>query len=288
MNPKLILKDGSEYEGLSFGAETSVSGETVFTTGMVGYPESLTDPSFRGQILVFTYPLLGNYGVPDKKFWESARLQVSGIIVCNYNSTPSHYSSRQTLAEWLKKENIPGLEIKDTRGLTLKLRERGVMLGKIVFDSLSLRGVHPTKQSLHYDKIASAALAMTEFQDPNLRNLVAEVSCKKPYIIGKGNPSTPLRAGKTIALIDCGAKFNIARSLAARGFKVVVVPWNVNPLKLKTKFSGVVISNGPGDPQKAVETIGNVKLIMAKKIPILGVCLGNQILALAAGGTTYK
>lgn len=147
MNSKLILKDGTTYEGTSFGADVQAAGEVVFATGMVGYPEAITDPSFCGQILVMTYPLVGNYGVPDKKFWESEKIQISGLIVCNYNSTPSHYSSRQTLASWLKKEKIPAMEIKDTRGLTQKLREHGVMLGKMTFDSLSLRGVQPTKQS---------------------------------------------------------------------------------------------------------------------------------------------
>jgi carbamoyl-phosphate synthase small subunit len=280
MQPKLILKDGTTYEGLSFGADRSISGEVVFATGMVGYPESLTDPSYRGQILVFTYPLIGNYGVPDKKYWESDKIQISGLIVCNYNSTPSHWQSKQTLSAWLKKEGVPALEIKDTRGLTLKLRTQGVMLGRITPDSMSLR-VQP-KQSNHREKIASsdALLAMTQFEDSNLRNLVAEVSIKKPQIIGRGK--------KIVALIDCGAKANIARSLAKRGLKVIIVPWNFNPLKLKQKISGVVISNGPGDPQRADITIANTKLIMAKKLPILGICLGNQILALAAGGTTYK
>lgn len=280
MKASLVLKDGTLYEGESFGSPTTVAGEVVFATGMVGYPESLTDPSFRGQILVYTYPLIGNYGVPDKKFWESDKLQISGLIVCNYNPTPSHYSSKMALADWLKKEKIPGLEIKDTRGLTLKLREQGVMLGEIAFDDASSR-VQP-KRSLFGKKIASsdALLAKTEFQDPNGRNLVAEVSTKKTYIVGNGK--------KTIALIDCGAKKNIVNRLVAKGLKVVVVPWNFNPLKLKVKVSGVVISNGPGDPMKADITIANVKNIISKKIPALGICLGNQILALAAGGTTYK
>lgn len=268
MQPKLILKDGTEYLGKSFGAEKSISGEVVFTTGMVGYPESLTDPSFRGQILVYTYPLIGNYGVPDKKFWESNKIQVAGLIVCNYNDTPSHYSSEQTLAQWLKNENIPALEIKDTRGLTQKLRTQGVMLGRISSDG---RG---TTLNLRRKD------AEGDFDDPNLRNLVAEVSTKKSYTIGKGK--------KSVALIDCGTKYNIARSLAKCGLKVIVVPWDFNPLKLKNKISGVVISNGPGDPQMADATIANVKLLMTKKLPILGICLGNQILALAAGGKTYK
>lgn len=265
MKAKLILKDGSEYIGESFGSPTSAAGEVVFATGMVGYPESLTDPSFKGQILVYTYPLIGNYGVPEKKFWESGKLQISGLIVCNYNATPSHYSSKMQLAEWLKKEKIPGLEIKDTRGLTLKLRDKGSMLGKVVFGK---------------DKI--------EFEDPNERNLVAEVSIKKPATFGKGNASASLRARKTVALIDCGSKKNILNRLLARGLKVIIVPWNFNPLKLKVKLAGIVISNGPGDPQKADATIANVRNIIAKKIPTLGICLGNQILALAAGGTTYK
>src|ERR1700690_1626140 len=129
MQGKLILKDGTVLEGQSFGATQPTAGEVVFATGMVGYPESLTDPSFRGQILVYTYPIIGNYGVPDKKFWESGKMQVAGLIVCNYNNTPWHYSSKQTLADWLKKSGVPALEIKDTRGLTLKLRQQGVMLG---------------------------------------------------------------------------------------------------------------------------------------------------------------
>jgi len=285
MKASLILKDGTIYNGISFGADVSVSGEVVFATGMVGYPESLTDPSYRGQILVFTYPLIGNYGVPDKKYWESGKIQVSGLIVCNYNDTPSHWQSKQSLSQWLKKEGVPALEIKDTRGLTLKLRTQGVMLGKISFPSgVILRpNTSEAEESLKLSKKRSFTGVQDDadgFADPNLRNLVAEVSIKKPQIIGRGR--------KTVALIDCGAKANIARSLVKRGLKVIVVPWNFNPLKLKQKIGGVVISNGPGDPQKADATIANAKLLLAKKMPILGICLGNQILALAAGGTTYK
>ncbi len=289
MNTKLVLKDGTVYQGESFGAKKFSSGEVVFATGMVGYPESLTDPSFRGQILVFTYPLIGNYGVPEKKFWESDKIQVSGIIVCNYNATPSHWQSKQSLGQWLKKEGVPALEIKDTRGLTLKLRTKGVMLGKIIFKEYGLdtdiRMEHSeTKQHLNpYIRTVSSVLhkhSKDTFDDPNLRNLVAEVSTKKLYTIGNGKT--------TVALIDCGAKLNIAHSLEKRGLKVIVVPCNFNPLKLKNKLSGVVISNGPGNPQKADTTIANVKLLLAKKMPILGICLGNQILALAAGGSTYK
>lgn len=257
INSKLILKDGSEFTGKSFGANKSVSGEVVFATGMVGYPETLTDPSFRGQILVLTYPLIGNYGVPKKEFWESGKIQISGLIVCNYIDTPSHHAMEMTLGQWLKNEGIPALEIKDTRLLTQKLRTEGVMLGKIVFGKDNQK-----------------------FEDPNSRNLVAEVSTKEIISFGKGE--------KTIVLIDCGVKQNIVRSLTARNFKVVVVPWDTDVLKLDFSFSAVLISNGPGDPKMVKTTINNVKKIIKKQIPIFGICLGNQILTLALGGTTYK
>ena len=254
---KLILKDGTQFWGKSFGADKIISGEVVFATGMVGYPEALTDPSFKGQILVLTYPLIGNYGVPKKEFWESQKIQVSGLVVCNYIDTPSHYASQMTLGEWFKKEKVPLVEIKDTRALTQKLRNEGVSLGKIIINGRDV-----------------------SFKDPNLKNLVAEVSTKKILSFGSGK--------KTIILIDCGAKQNIIRSIVDRGFKVMVVPWNTNVMKLKFPFFAVVISNGPGDPQKVKIAINNVKKIIAKKIPTLGICLGNQILALALGGTTYK
>lgn len=254
---KLILKDGAEFEGKSFGGEKSVAGEVVFATGMVGYPEALTDPSFRGQILVLTYPLVGNYGVPKKEFWESQKIQISGLVVCNYIDTPSHHAMKMTLGEWFKKEGVPLLEIKDTRALTQKLRNEGASLGKIIIGGKNI-----------------------PFEDPNLRNLVAEVSAKKILSFGTGR--------KTVVLVDCGAKRNIVRSILMRGFKVVVVPWNTDLTKLKFPFEAVVISNGPGDPQKVKSAINNIKKIIAKKIPVFGICLGNQILTLALGGTTYK
>jgi carbamoyl-phosphate synthase small subunit len=260
---KLIFKDGSIFEGKSFGGEKSVSGEVVFATGMVGYPEALTDPSFKGQILVMTYPLIGNYGVPPREFLESKKIQVSGLIVCNYIDTPSHHQSAMTLGEWFKKENVPLLEIKDTRALTQKLRSEGVSLGKIIIGNKPAR-----------------AAGNVSFEDPNLRNLVAEVSTKEILFYGKGD--------KTIVLIDCGAKQNIVRRLLARGFRVAVVPSDTDVVKLKFPLDAVVISNGPGDPTKVGATILNVKNILKKKIPILGICLGNQILTLALGGTTYK
>ncbi len=254
---KLILKDGTVYEGINFGAGKSVSGEVVFATGMVGYPEALTDPSFKGQILVLTYPLMGNYGVPKKDFWESNKIQVSGLIVCNYIDTPSHHAMESSLGKWLKNEKIPALQIKDTRALTQKLRDEGVSLGKIIIGGQDV-----------------------SFENPNVRNLVAEVSTKEILSFGLGK--------KTIVLLDCGQKQNIVKRLVARGLKVKVVPWNTDILKLGFPFSAVIISNGPGDPKKVKVTINNVKKIIAKKIPTLGICLGNQILTLALGGTTYK
>lgn len=253
----LILKDGSKYEGKIFGGDISVAGEVVFATGMVGYPEALTDPSFRGQILVMTYPLIGNYGVPDKEFFESNKIQVKGLVVSSYIDTPSHHGNIETLHDWMKRENVPLLEIKDTRMLTQKLRDDGSSLGKIVLGKNNLK-----------------------FDNPDLRNLVAEVSTKEIYFKGEGK--------KTIVLIDCGAKANIVRRIVKRGFRVAVVPFDTDVTKLPFQYSAVVISNGPGNPKKVKETILNIKKIIKLRTPIFGICLGNQILTLACGGSTYK
>ncbi len=265
MNATLMLQDGTKLEGRSFGVETGVSGEVVFTTGMVGYPEALTDPSYAGQILVFTYPLIGNYGVPDSRFWESDRVHPAGVIVSSYNETPSHFMSKVTLGEWLKKEGVPGLEIKDTRFLTQKLRTQGSMLGKIVFDSPEAKDI--------------------PFEDPNKRNLVAEVSTREIITeIGRDKP----RVVPPVVLFDCGAKRNIRRNLLKRGVNVTTVPWDFDLLNSDLTYDAVILSNGPGDPKMAVQTITNVQKILSQKKPLLGICLGNQILALAAGGDTYK
>ena len=263
MTGKLIFEDGSVFEGKSFGAKLSSAGEVVFSTGMVGYPESLTDPSYLGQILILTYPLIGNYGVPEKKYWESDSIKVSGLIVSNYIDTPSHFQSRMTLGEWLKNEKIPALEIADTRLLTQKIRTKGTMLGKIILDK------------------------NIDFYDPNKENLVAKVSTRSLLIKGDSlNKESPCR--KTVLLIDCGAKKNIERCLIKRGVKVTTVPWDFDPFIKKTKFDAIVISNGPGDPKMATKTINTIKNALGKKIPILGICLGHQLLALATGGDTYK
>lgn len=282
---KLILEDGSIFEGKSFGAEQAMAGEVVFSTGMVGYPESLTDPSYKGQILILTYPLIGNYGVPDKKYWESDGIKVSGLIVSNYINTPSHFQSIKTLAQWLKEENIPALEISDTRFLTQKIRVKGTMLGKIIADN-------PER----------SRKVNVDFYDPNKDNLVAQVSTGKLYTPRVNYVGTPGKTRKKVLLIDCGAKQNIVRSLLKRNVEVDVVPWDFDPFSenrpqrsyardlrgLKLNFDGIVVSNGPGDPKMATKTIEITKKALDKKIPILGVCLGNQLLALAAGGDTQK
>lgn len=256
MEGKLVLEDKNEYVGKSFGFNKSIAGEVVFSTGMVGYPEAFTDPSYAGQILICTYPLIGNYGVPDKKYWESGRLQIAGLIVSTYNNTPSHFQAKKTLAEWLKDEKVPALEIKDTRLLTQKIREQGTMLGKIIIG----RDV--------------------KLYDPNLDNLVAQVSPKKILKEGIGK--------RTVVLLDCGAKKNISRNILRRNVRLITVPWDTDIFLLPEKFDALIISNGPGDPKMAGETIKTVRTALKKRIPTLGVCLGNQLLALAAGGDTSK
>ncbi|QBD83756.1 carbamoyl-phosphate synthase (glutamine-hydrolyzing) small subunit [Ktedonosporobacter rubrisoli] len=255
---KLLLEDGTTFEGTSFGYEKSMAGEVVFGTGMVGYPESLTDASFAGQILAMTYPIIGNYGVPDSSRWEDDKIHVAGLIVSHYIDTPSHAQSTMELGAWLKREKIPGLQVKDTRLLTQYIRTHGSMLGKIIFE----RDV--------------------PFYDPNAVNLVEQVSVKQVLREGQGE--------QTIVLIDCGAKRNIKRSLLARNVRVITVPWDWDLFAPGNDFTfdGIVISNGPGNPKLAQKTIKTVKTALERKIPTLGICLGHQLLALAAGGDTYK
>lgn len=271
MQAILHLEDGTKIDGVSFGADVSAAGEVVFTTGMVGYPESLTDPSFAGQILVFTYPLIGNYGVPEKSSWESDKIHLSGVIVSSYNDTPSHHSSTQSLSDWLKSNNIPGIQISDTRFLAKKIRTDGVMRGKILIGN------------------------DVSFID-SAENLVARVSTKK---IVEYSPSTRSQKSLTarginnssqgtVLMIDCGVKNNTIREFLQRGVKVIRVPWDYDPFTAGLKFDALFISNGPGDPKTVVATIKTVKIALDRKMPIFGICLGNQILALAAGGDTYK
>lgn len=271
MTGKLVLSDGTVFLGQSFGSENSTSlgdeptsGEVVFNTGMVGYPESLTDPSYFGQILTLTYPLQGNYGVPKRDFWESDRIQIKALIVQNYIDHPSHFESKKTLSAWLKKEGIPALTGIDTRQLTIKLREHGVMLGKIVISNQS--------SAIRQDK--------SEIYDPNSENILPYVSTKEVKFYGEGK--------KNIVLIDCGVKDNIIRSFLKRGVRVTRVPWDFDVLNSGINFDGVMVSNGPGDPGKAVKTIQNVRQILTKNIPTFGICLGSQIMALSQGAQTFK
>ena len=271
---KLVLEDGSEYSGWSFGKPRSQAGEVVFTTGMSGYPQSLTDPSFRGQILVSTYPLMGNYGVPVQPktgepffdgaglpvHFESPRIQVSAFVVSEICEEPSHFSSGASLSAWLEKNNVPGIWGIDTRALTKRLREQGVMRGKVLVEG-------------------SRDLTM---DSGIILNPVAEVSPPEVKTFSPGGVKNPPR----IVLVDCGAKANIFRCLLARGAEIIRVPWNHDLSGLD--YDGLFLSNGPGDPKDCGRTIAMVRKAFTLGKPIFGICLGNQIMALAAGADTYK
>jgi len=259
---KLVLEDGSEFWGYSFGHEASVAGEIVFNTAMTGYPESLTDPSYRGQILVLTYPSIGNYGVPGKtekdgmfEFFESEHIHTSALIISDYSSKYNHWNATQSLGDWLKEEKVPGLFGIDTRQLTKIIREKGSMLAKIIFSDQEI-----------------------DFYDPNIDNLVDQVSVRKKTIYGNGKYK--------ILLIDCGVKSNIIRYLLRFDTTVIRVPWDYD--YSTEEFDGLFISNGPGDPTMCIPTIENLKHSINKNQPIFGICLGHQLIALASGAKTYK
>jgi len=264
----LVLEDGSVWRGRGFGGRGRTTGEVVFNTGMTGYTQSLTDPSYRGQILCQTYPLIGNYGISPDDF-ESGRPQVQGYIVAEACPMPSHRTSRESLPSWLEKHGLPGIQGIDTRALTKRLRLRGVMLGLL----------ETSETAIDIPLLQEAA---RQIPDPNRRNLVREVAIPETMVY---NPkSTP-----TVVLLDCGAKESIVRSLTRRKVKVVRVPGDASYTEvMKHGPAGVVISNGPGDPKQCRETILTVKDLLGDKVPTFGICLGNQVLALAAGGSTYK
>lgn len=258
----LVLENGTVFQGYSFGSDTSISGEVVFNTGMMGYPESLTDPSYKGQILTLTYPLIGNYGIPDKSKengllsnFESDRIHVQGLVISDYSEDYFHWNAEKSLGDWLKEERIPGIFGIDTRALTKILREKGTMLGKIIIED---------------EDVA--------FSDPSKINLVAEVSINEKVVYGKGK--------EKILIVDCGCKYNIIRCFLKRGVSVIRVPWDYD--FSNEEFDGLFISNGPGDPKLAEETIANVREYLKIGKPVFGICLGNQILGLAAGGDTFK
>nr|AOE43169.1 pyrimidine synthesis [Synstelium polycarpum] len=276
----LLLEDGTRYPGFVFGAERSVAGECVFSTGMVGYPESISDPSYTGQILVFSYPLIGNYGVPSLNEvdphskipinLESDKVHCQAIIVSDYTEEYSHWAAEQSLSAWLAAANVPALYGIDTRALITKIREKGSLLAKVVIEG----------------DAAGEALA---FEDINERNLVAEVSTKA---ITTYTPDPKLDKNKTVIVLDCGVKYNQLRCLINRGMTLKVVPWDYDIVanEKETDYDGVFISNGPGDPSLCGKAIDNIRKVLALSTPkpVFGVCMGNQLLGWAAGAKTHK
>ena len=296
----LILDDGTRFHGVSFGAEKPVSGEVVFNTAMTGYPESLTDPSYAGQLLTFTYPLIGNYGVPPvtvakngiPTYMEGDRIHAEAIIVGEYSGEYSHWNAAESLDEWLKREQVPGITGIDTRALTMLLREHGVMRGRIEYDNEELR------------------MRNEEIQAYGSINFVDRVSCKQVMVyagdeyrvfptdmpkeqlsqsIASLNSSSliPHSSLRKVCLVDCGVKANILRCLLRRGVEVIRVPWDYNFNGLP--FDGLFISNGPGDPDTCEAAVRNIRTAMANhRLPIFGICMGNQLLAKAGGASIYK
>ena len=266
-NVTLILDDGSRFHGKSFGFEKPVAGEVVFNTAMTGYPESLTDPSYVGQLMTLTYPLVGNYGVPPftlepnglATFMESEHIHAEAIIVSDYSENYSHWNAVESLGDWLKREQIPGITGIDTRELTKVLREHGVMMGRIAFDDES-------------DEMPEASYADVNYVD--------KVSCKEVIRYNEGTGK------KKVLLVDCGVKHNIIRCLLKRDVEVIRVPWDYDYTGME--FDGLFISNGPGDPEEAQNVIAELKKLQADKLPTFGICLGHQLLALAHGFSTFK
>lgn len=258
MSPSYLhLENGLVFEGISpKWQQSSLDGEVVFTTGMTGYDLSLTDPSYCGQILVFTFPLIGNYGVPSSDTWESEKIWASGVVINDLCENWSHGKSERSFLQWLKEQNIPVISGVDTRALTKVLREAGTMLGTISFSSE----------------------CRLSFKNPNTTALAPLVSIHQPHCYGKGT--------KRVIAVDCGMKSNIMRHLTRHSCEIVRVPCDYD--YSKEDFDGVFLSNGPGDPSLCLKTIEILKKAMKKERPIFGICLGAQLLALAAGAKTYK
>jgi carbamoyl-phosphate synthase small subunit len=266
---RLILEDGTVFVGRSFGYDSDTAGEVVFNTAMTGYPESLTDPSYAGQILVTTFPLIGNYGVPDTGagsdglplFMESDRIHVKALVVADYSQSYSHWNAAESLSSWLKREKIPAITGIDTRRLTKVLREHGVMMGHLEFEGLEGQD-------------------LLEDEDYASINWVERVSCKDVIHYNEG-------AGKKVVLVDCGVKNNIIRCLIQRGVEVIRVPWNYDYTEMD--FDGLFLANGPGDPDRCVAAVEILQKQMSRsRKPICGICMGNQLLAKAGGATIYK
>ena len=250
---KLVLRDGTVFEGTSFGYEGNVAGEVVFCTATTGYPETLTDASFAGQIVVITYPLIGNYGVPEMK----DKIQLRALLVTDYSEVYSHWSAKETLGAWLQREKIPALTGVDTRSLAKHIRENGVMSGRIEFDGIA------------------------EAEDYDTTAFVPQVSVREWDVLKAENP-----IGKKVVLVDCGARRSIVNALLNRGVDVIRVPWNYDFSTVEA--DGLLLANGPGNPNLCGETIENIKKYLPSKKPILALCLGHQLLALANGGKVTK
>ena len=286
---RLILEDGTTFCGWSFGFDGNTSGEVVFNTAMSGYPESLTDPSYAGQILVTTFPLIGNYGVPDTGngadglplFMESDRIHAKALVVADYSETYSHWNAKESLASWLKREQVPGITGIDTRRLTKVLREHGVMMGRIEMSG------ECRVESVEF------ATALPEKEDYGSINWVEKVSCKevityKPTAAANSTLYTLNSKLPRVVLVDCGVKANIIRCLIRRGIEVVRVPWDYDFNQLE--FDGLFLANGPGDPERCEKTVAHIRTFLnnPEVKPCMGICLGNQLLARAAGANTYK
>ena len=271
----LRIQNGPVFKGYSFGANKNVSGEAVFTTSLVGYPESMTDPSYRGQILCFTQPLIGNYGVPssavkDKynllKYFESPHIQCKAIVVGDAAMEYSHWTAVESLSDWCKREGVAAITGVDTRALVSYLREQGSSLSKLLIGE------------------AAESESNTPYEDPSKLNLVSQVSTKSPFKIPALSPKS------NILVIDCGVKENILRNLVKRDASITVVPYDFPVQNIISNYDGLFITNGPGDPTTCAATIKNLKATMAQNhdLPIMGICLGHQLLALASGAHTLK
>lgn len=284
----LILQDGTTFSGISFGYEEPISGEVVFNTAMSGYPESLTDPSYAGQLMVLTYPLVGNYGIPPftcqpnglPDYMESDRIYARAIIVGDYSEAYCHWNATESLSQWLKREHVPGITGIDTRQLTKVLREHGVMMGRIVFESDSAdKGDFGAYEGVNFVEQVSCKDVMrynaSDFRLPANR-------------LSEDQTSKATAVGKTVVLVDCGVKANILRCLLERGVDIVRVPWDYDFNTLQ--FDGLFLANGPGDPDMCEATVNNIRTFLSRPDvkPCMGICMGNQLLAKAAGATIYK
>lgn len=263
-NRKIILEDGTEYYGYGFGANTEAICELVFNTSMVGYQEIISDPSYTYQIVVMTYPLIGNYGIADEDY-ETKQPTIGGMVVREYNGQPSNFRYTKTLSEILEENNIPGIEGIDTRKLTRSIRDLG------------------SRKALITDIETTLEEGLKKIKGYEIpKDAVAKVSSKKKWYSRTSNPKY------NVVAIDCGIKLNIVRSLNKRGCNVTVVPYNTTPEEIANlKPDGVFFSNGPGDPENVTETIELIKQIKGK-YPIFGICLGHQLISLAYGAKTYK